>query len=626
MKILLLSLIITFVSSIRLSLSATNDSQTKDDNSTDSKQTTMLNNQYLALNNTALPENQDDFLKRHRSWDYKLLLPELDDIWGSMLRKQETKVTERGLRAYLDIFLKDYDTCDSDKDNQLNLDEFTKCMSLDEHLKQIISPPAQFASKAKFSNSTEFHSFLFTILDDRNKKLLNFHDYLILRLAVYSWQKCTSFSPFIEEVGWECAVDIISDHKTFQHSTLRSLFYLVLELGNNSSDRHMDFSTFLMGMQSIRLFSKMNASKDNGLTMAELMYALDSNILPERYGKETGRLLFYLENQLQGGFVNYNKNAFSNNMEVQSFIFFDFALRLFHAPVAKPFFLNVTEFESVLASPLFPATVLNEINKVPQVKITKASYQMFAWHNTTKFNSETDFFEKFIQLGVSEEAADSKKSNTSYVANEIFKVLDTDEDGFINFAEFGTFFEISWLFSKFDTGNAGRILCGKLATKLKEYDDFPKLAGSLKSGASRFNSLPIDLYLDLLYVIEVIRVDEVMRNIVRMSDQSVVNEVEMRKMLAIMTLDHVPDAHLDKCVRGLDKQQIPKYEWECSFLKAIELTGRFWENVKDSMFLKEKGLSNVNTVINNEWPVLKNANSFDQLVNSTEAEKLNSSL
>ena len=86
-------------------------------------------------------------------------------------------------------------------------------------------------------------------------------------------------------------------------------------------------------------------------------------------------------------------------LDIQTFIIYDFALRLYDLPNAsKKWYLNNKEFTEVLTNILFPKSTLNEISKIPMTNFTSEAYQMYTYLNISNFHHEQDFLLKFNQI------------------------------------------------------------------------------------------------------------------------------------------------------------------------------------------------------------------------------------
>lgn len=225
----------------------------------------LKNSTYQALNITFIKQDMAEFKNTHKKWDYKLIDKQLEDIFATMIHKENFKTTFSD-RAYMEIFLNSFYNCDKNFDNVLDINEFKTCMSNDTYLSVITPPSAVFAAFSNYTNPDFFYQKIFQVLDVFGSGALNFHAYMELRLMIFSWKKCSVVAPFIEETSWECAIEIVSGHKTSSRTVLRNTFYMCLELANSNNIRNIDFISYLMFASSARLYGRINGKLDHDVT------------------------------------------------------------------------------------------------------------------------------------------------------------------------------------------------------------------------------------------------------------------------------------------------------------------------------------------------------------------------
>jgi len=555
---------------------------------------TLSRSMYNDLNNTYVKQSENTFKAGNRAWsDNKLTDKQLEDIYQDLIYKQQPHITPQGSRAAIQIFVKQYEACDSNHDNVLNLTEFVGCFANDTYLSSIVPPNPRFATYVNHSYTNEtggFYQILFNTMDTYSLSYLNFHDYMMIRLIAFSWRKCSVSAPFIEEVAFECAIEIASGTKTLSRNTARHLYGLALELSNAVGVRNLDFMAFFQVAQSSRLFGKINNKEDQDSTKSEFNMALDSNALPSRYNQDVIDQLFQLVHE--AGKPN-------QGIDLLSFVFYDFSLRLFEVPNAqKKWFINVFEFTSIFNNYLFPSKIMMEVQQTPQNVLNANSYQMYTYLNISAYHQEADHFLKFTQIGekIKSEAENSMTApdpssdklpfNLANTAAWFFNILDSDSDGSMSYYDFANFMQISYLFKQFDPYFKGKIVAGNLYDKYTSYADFPYVSYILREKAKRFNLFPQDQYVDLLRAVLVLRIEDIINVNTRRVDPTTLYEIELKTIFAAVNLGNVPDGYLSKCLRGVDDKDIPKYDWECAFIQAVSTTLNYLES--SSFYIKAK--------------------------------------
>lgn len=228
------------------------------------------------------------FHRNNRKWDWKMIDAELKGIVFYMTFRDQKEHSQLIIRNFLMQFLLPFESCDLDFDNVLNITEFRWCITNYTFLSKITPPSAVDASFVNytFTNETGYLGIPFNTYDNDKNGYINFSEYMLLRLFIFSLRKCSVLAPFIEEVSFECAVS--SGFRTISRTTVRKIFYLSLDLSNSDSS-NLDFITFSIIAHSIRLYSKINFKEDSDATIREFERALDSNQLPHRYSNEIVR-------------------------------------------------------------------------------------------------------------------------------------------------------------------------------------------------------------------------------------------------------------------------------------------------------------------------------------------------
>jgi len=448
-----------------------------------------------------------------------------------------------------------------------------------------------------------------------------------LRLFVYSWRHCSTLGPYIEESAFECAIEISSGYRTLSRNTARRLFQLGLEYSNSESLRNLDFISFLYIGNSLRLYGKINGKEDGDITRNEFNNALDNNILPVRYSQLIIDQMFNLVAQ---------QAPHIQGIDAMTFVFLDFTLRLFSVKNAtRPYYVNKDEFYKILTNPLFPNKTLDQIFRIPGFNMTDESFQMFVAMNISQFYQEDDFLLKLIEIKSNNvkknEKANGHKSyleklekvfagqakgnatagngsNLTFSLNTtsrmIFHLLDVNNDHWLRFYDFAHMMQIIYIFNKNDHFQKGRLTVGKAYDVYKSYSDFPKISYINRKRAMRLEAINQDYHLNVFQMLVLFKIDDVVAYYHRISDHSTLYEVDIKRILNRCGLRMMPDSHLNKCLRGSDVNNLPKYDWECSIVSGMTLMSQFYEAAYNYLATKKHKLRLLNTVFSNVDPRL----------------------
>lgn len=586
------------------------------------------------LDSSYSSQNLNGFVKDYSSWDLKMLTKDLHNIFDTMRLYDNKYKTPHGDRVYINLFVNDFTKCDKDKSNTLDYKEFKECMENDSYFKFIIAPIEMYASRKNLTNKDNFYNDIFSILDNQNSTYINFHGYMHLRFISFAWKKCGVQSPFIEEVNWECAIETLTSMKTSSRTTLRNIYYMAMELVGGDHVRNLDFISFLYFAQGVITYSKINGKMDSDVTKNEFNLALDENVLPKRYNQHLVDVFYRLtedSSNLNGG------------IDIRTFIYYDFIFRLFDKySLTRPYHLNYKEFELLLKDEVFPIKIKNEIAKINDKVFSKDSYNMYTYMNIDNFHEDKDFFNNFLEKSVitnknnnynryrkiaavhkAAEAAlagkkqyiyqndimssplpASKPLNFTSMLFKLFDLIDVNSDGYIDYYDFGTFYQTAYLFSKFDVKDSGQIMIPDAFEKYHYWSEFPRVSEEYRNRANRFNLINQDSYLDLYYVLLIMRIDDLAAMYTRKNDLSTMYEFELKRMFSKCSMNNVQDSKLKNCVKGLDRNNIPKYDWECSFIEGLKQNIDYIETATAYNTVKAQNITLVNTVFNNIDPAL----------------------
>lgn len=566
---------------------------------------------YKKLNQTYVKQEINLFKKQINTFDFKLIDKQVEDIFQTMKLNDEKAKTMHGDRIYMEIFINEFMKCDNNTDNELNLLEFKACMANDTYLSKIQTPPANVASRPELNNTDKFYEELFIVLNTHNTTSLNFHAYMELRLILFSWRKCSVAAPFIEEIIFECAIEVLSGMKTNSRTTLRNIFYMALELSGSETIRNLDFITFVYLGQSIRNYGKMNGKMDHELTKNEMNLALDENVLSYHYNQDLVDSFFSLVLDLSNPYAG---------LDLRTFVYLDFSFRLFgRYSKTKRWKMTALEFNQTIGDINFPTKIKSSIDKIPYTQPTQNSYQMYQYLNISEFNGEENFFVKFTETNSKKIQLRNSKSRQGIleaptplgyvkdpvkVATRIFNLLDINSDGFLESYDYGIFIQMGLIFGKCDVNNKGYILAGDAFDQFNNWSDYPRMSTKTKDFTKRLSQINQDKYINFYNILTLVRIDDIVSLYSRRSDPTTLNEIELKRVFMKCNLLNVSDSHLTKCLRGLDSKKVPKYDWECAFMTGLEENIDYEETAMFYNTMKNNNLNLTKTVFYNIDPAL----------------------
>lgn len=192
----------------------------------------------------------------------------------------------------------------------------------------------------------------------------------------------------------------------------------------------------------------------------------------------------------------------------------------------------------------------------------------------------------------------------NFTASRLFNLIDVNSDGFIDWYDFGNFFQISYIFAKADPYQKGKLVAGDIFEKYGSWSDFPRVSAVLRHRASRFNLLQQDSYIDLFTALIVLRIDDIVSLYTRRTEKNSLYEVELKRIFSKCNLNNLNEGLLNNCLRGVDNQNIPKYDWECAFIAGLQQNINYMESAASYNTAKANNLTLYNTVFYNVDPAL----------------------
>lgn len=592
---------------------------------------------YRIINsNTGVGQSKGEFMTQQRGrFDFTMNDAELKELFYYMLYKQDKVINDNSLNVFATLYVRDWVMCDSDFSGVMTFNEFKSCMTNSTFLNFIVPPPKEFASRPVYNNTEFFYNTIFRILDTKKWGYLNFLQFMYLRLYAFSWRYCSVFGPYIDENSFECAIEIVSNYKTLSKAKMRNLYKFGLELSYIENYRNMDFISFMQIAEPIRLFAKINSKEDEEIVRNEFERALDTGTLPQRYTQDIINMFFFLTDQKS----RFGESIDLQTFVFYDFFLTVFDIYSLERPayLSKAEFFEVINYPN----DLFPSRMRDEIGLIPQYNLTSKSYKMYMFSNvlySEKDHLYKAFVENSAETVLKDKStselkitnlnnAEFKKSNlkakskekmtkfstrsrTNYDINQrpiyypirsyfhnltttekfynvtfsmnstsmkLFDMLDLDNDGYINFYDFGNFAQIAWMFSNEDRYLRGRIAAEILREKIADWGEFPAVSYRTKDRAFRLTQLAPDTLVDMMSLIEVLKIDDAIRIVARRENDPILGELELKRVLQLMNMQYVPDAKLNQCLRGLTQTFIPRYDWECAFTEGLKCNLKYFE-------------------------------------------------
>lgn len=568
---------------------------------------------------------QGEFYKMQKGrYDFSMNNAEIKQLFEYMLLKQEKEISEDSLYVFANMYVRDWMMCDADESGTMSFDEFEACMKNSTFLNNIKIPNKDFADYVpnngiKPKDTKNYYKAIFVLFDEKKWGFLNFLQYMNLRLYSFSLRFCGVSGPYLDEVGFECALDVVANYKSISRPKVKAIYNFIVEMVYSENLRTLDFISFVSFTQPIRLYARINTKEDDDVRKADLDLALDSDILPPRYSQEINNIIFKLIETI---------DVYGSSLDLESFMFYDYFLKAFTTfSFKRKGHLNRKEFFNLIESKFFlPIRFRNEIGLIPQYNLTRNSYKMYMFSKA--FYSEEDhLYKSFLEMesninskknninskkystrhrknnlqGIEPEQYGSdpgypiktsflngtdseRRMNVSYSAHRssdiLFNILDLDGDDFINFYDFGHFTQVCYLFSKIDTFIKGRISTESFRELISSWNDFPSISYLFKDRVNKLNLLDNNSVMDISLALAVIKIEDAVKIQGKgSSNPSFLGEIELKLILKNFNMENIPEEYLTKCLRVTDNSLSPKYDWECAFIEGMKANSKYFDTV-----------------------------------------------
>jgi len=117
----------------------------------------------------------------------------------------------------------------------------------------------------------------------------------------------------------------------------------------------------------------------------------------------------------------------------------------------------------------------------------------------------------------------------------------------------------------------------------------------MRERAKRFSLFESNIFIDPLDAYLILNIDSIAKYFYRLDDYTTLNEIEVKKFLTRANMRYLPDEYLKKCIRGNDRNNLPKFEWECCFNQGMSLNLKFYETMENYLKVKQNNITLSNT-------------------------------
>lgn len=362
-----------------------------------------------------------DFVNELRFQAYRLTKGEAEQIFSFVDADRDDLVDQNEWDTFSGLYIFPFEACDHNHDYLLDEAEFAYCFDKD--------PRSQFIVFRRKEYEKRHEKMLWTVTS-RARPLINFHDYMFIRRALFAWKNCQSNAKFISKSAFKCAMRTAILQKAHFNVDLEQIYDTGVELANDFNIIQLDFINYLQSLYCVYLFSTFGQPIHMPyIEKTSWIKAIREDRLPHNYEESEVNYLYEL--------INTNPLIPVTQMNYQSFAFFWNAHRLFNKySQERPLLLTKNELVSLVQDQWFPQKIAYSLDNA-RTNFTIAQYQEASLVLQRKRPNEGHYFFSFKQ---------DASENTAALWNET-----TVNGSYYNITKNTTNYEFYFsIFSEFD--------------------------------------------------------------------------------------------------------------------------------------------------------------------------------
>jgi hypothetical protein len=196
--------------------------------------------------------------------------------------------------------------------------------------------------------------------------------------------------------------------------------------------------------------------------------------------------------------------------------------------------------------------------------------------------------------------------NFTFVTSTIFHMMDFPQQNNVSFENFFYFIEIAYMFKVLDKNKKGKLTALALYEDIKVFSNI-KISHKIIDRAEKLKSLSDSLYLNLLFLYSVLRVDDIADHYIKKDYFGVsTNEMNMKLILERVALTNYPENLMRNCIKRHEDSQdiqdsnsnninVAEYDWFCIFNEAMQKACNYVQIMTDKKIIKNHNIKLFNT-------------------------------
>jgi len=530
-------------------------------------------------------------IRRHEFFDltrfqaFRLTKGEADSIFNFADGNRDDLLSSDEWDSFNGLYVFPFEACDMNHDYLLDEAEFSNCFDKD--------PRSRFIVFRRKHNQNKYKEMMWTVTS-RAEALLNFHDYLFIRRALFAWKNCQSNSKFISKGAFKCAVRSAILSNVHFTGDLDIIYNAGINLSNDVHLIELDFINYLRTLYCAYVFTSFGQPINIPfIEKTAFLKALKEDRLPTNFEESEVKYLYEL--------INTNPMIPVTKMNYESFQFFWGYHRLWNKyQVERPLLLTKDELIRLIDDEFNSQKFTIALDRA-RTRFTSAQYQEASLVLQKKRPNEAKYFFSFKQDG-SENTA--MLWNKTTVNATYFNHTNNRTNREVLFSIFANVNKEVWTKDAYYKAMALSNLYVSLISDWRQLVSAPDFVDKLMDQYTKVNPpisftqrdnyqmykyLPREVYIDILTFLSIENYKYKFRAYLRSSNTNIY-ESYARLMLADFGMENMPDTVLDTARKGYDNLRRRTYDPNELMKNCFIVHSVAAENVRSNAFVTDYGL------------------------------------
>jgi hypothetical protein len=484
-----------------------------------------------------------EFLEIFRLSFYKLTSGEAEQIFYFADRNKDDQIDLGEWEDFVNLYILPFEACAGDSKYTMDSNDFTKCFNSDPRTK-VIEFRRRYTNKGPLK--------IVETIEHLGSAVINFHDYLFFRRALYGWSECHSSSKYIAKSSFKCSLLSVIPQKYNLKLDFDKYYEAGLRLASDRNLLNLDFISYIrIAYYSYYFVIFGQPLKTPFLDKGQFIRAVQEDRLPVNFDENEIKLIYSLTND-------------ENSMDFSTFAFFLHYHRLFNKySISKPLMLSQDELLNLLRDEVAPKELINAIDNsftnFSQAQYLEASLVL----QKRRLNEKT--FYSFVELGQDSSVRTNATEIKSTVNSDHITINENVENRKVFFNIMLGLYKQFWsktdFFRAFIIGNlfvslrdkAVKHNVGVLLQSLQTQYDLvtPSINPEIRKNYIFYKSLPNEMDLDLLSFLTLENFTYKIQNH-KFNAATTIEETLLKACLKDNGMKNIPDTVIDLAKTGYD--------------------------------------------------------------------------